>query len=64
MTTPTLVLHCRNDALQPFDDGRRIASGIRGARFVAFEGRNHMILQTDPVWSRFFDEVGNFLAAR
>jgi len=64
VTTPTLVLHCRNDALQPFDDGRRIASGIRGARFVAFEGRNHMILQTDPVWSRFFDEVGNFLAAR
>ena len=61
VTTPTLVLHCRNDAMQPFDEGRRIASGIRGARFVAFESRNHMILQSDPVWSRFFDEVENFL---
>jgi pimeloyl-ACP methyl ester carboxylesterase len=61
VATPTLVLHCRNDAMQPFDEGRRIASGIRGARFVAFEGRNHMILQTDHVWSRFFDEVENFL---
>src|SRR5262245_21939747 len=63
VTTPTLVLHCLNDALQPFDEGRRIASGIRGARFVAFEGRNHMILHTDPVWSRFFDEVENFLTS-
>lgn len=61
VTAPTLVLHCRNDAMQPFDEGRRIAAGIRGARFVAFEGRNHMILQSDPVWSRFFNEVERFL---
>jgi pimeloyl-ACP methyl ester carboxylesterase/DNA-binding winged helix-turn-helix (wHTH) protein len=61
VTAPTLVLHCRNDAMQPFDEGRRIAAGIRGARFVALEGRNHMILQSDPVWSRFFDEVNDFL---
>jgi pimeloyl-ACP methyl ester carboxylesterase/DNA-binding winged helix-turn-helix (wHTH) protein len=61
VTAPTLVLHCRNDAMQPFDEGRRIAASIRGARFVAFEGRNHMILQSDPVWGRFFDEVDGFL---
>jgi len=61
VTAPTLVLHCRNDAMQPFDEGRRVAAGIRGARFVALDGRNHMILQSDPVWSRFFEEVGNFL---
>jgi pimeloyl-ACP methyl ester carboxylesterase/DNA-binding winged helix-turn-helix (wHTH) protein len=51
---PTLVLHARNDAMQPFDEGRRLAMGIRGARFVALESRNHMILQNDPVWSRVF----------
>jgi pimeloyl-ACP methyl ester carboxylesterase len=39
---PTLVLHCRNDAVQPFDEGRRLAAGIPGARFVALEGRNHL----------------------
>jgi pimeloyl-ACP methyl ester carboxylesterase len=58
---PTLVLHSRNDAMHPFDEGRRVAVGIRGARFVALESRNHMILQNDPVWSRFFDEIGNCL---
>ena len=39
---PTLVLHCRNDAVQPFDEGRKLAAGIPGARFVALEGRNHL----------------------
>jgi pimeloyl-ACP methyl ester carboxylesterase len=58
---PTLVLHCREDAVQPFDEGRRLAAGIPGARFVALEGRNHVILQGDPSWSRFFDEIDSFL---
>lgn len=61
VNVPTLVLHSRNDAMQPFDEGRRLALGIRGARFVALESRNHMILQNDPVWTRFFDEIEHFL---
>lgn len=60
---PTLVLHCRDDAIQPFDEGRRLAAGIKGSRFVALEGRNHLILETDPAWNRFTDEVRNFLRA-
>jgi DNA-binding winged helix-turn-helix (wHTH) protein/pimeloyl-ACP methyl ester carboxylesterase len=59
--TPTLVLHCRDDALQPFEEGRIMAAGIPGARFVALEGRNHVILDGDPAWDRFFDEVRAFL---
>jgi pimeloyl-ACP methyl ester carboxylesterase/DNA-binding winged helix-turn-helix (wHTH) protein len=59
--TPTLVLHCRNDAVQPFDEGRRLAAGIPGARFVALEGRNHLVLEGDPDWSRLLDEISNFL---
>ena len=58
---PTLVLHCRDDALQPFEEGRRLAFGIPGARFVALDGRNHAILQGDPGWPRFLDEIKNFL---
>jgi pimeloyl-ACP methyl ester carboxylesterase/DNA-binding winged helix-turn-helix (wHTH) protein len=58
---PTLVLHCRNDAAQPFDEGRRIAAGIPGARFVALESRNHLILESEPAWSRFLEEVMAFL---
>jgi pimeloyl-ACP methyl ester carboxylesterase/DNA-binding winged helix-turn-helix (wHTH) protein len=58
---PTLVLHCRNDAVHPFDEGRRLAAGIPGARFVALEGSNHVILESDPAWPRFIEEIGNFL---
>jgi len=61
VAVPTLVLHCRDDAVQPFDEGRRLAAGIPGARFVALEGRNHLILQTDPSWERFVAEVTEFI---
>jgi len=57
----TLVLHCRDDAVQPFEEGRRLAAGIPGARFVALDGRNHGILEGDPGWPRFLDEIKNFL---
>ncbi len=59
---PTLVLHCRDDAVVPFDEGRLIAAGIPGARFVALEGRNHAILASDPGWARFLEEIRAFLA--
>ena len=59
---PTLVLHCRDDAAQPFEEGRRMAAGIRGSRFVALEGRNHLILESEPAWSRFLSEIETFLA--
>jgi pimeloyl-ACP methyl ester carboxylesterase/DNA-binding winged helix-turn-helix (wHTH) protein len=60
---PTLVLHCRGDAVQPFEEGRRLAAGIPGARFVALEGRNHLMLEDEPAWARFLDEVRAFLRA-
>jgi pimeloyl-ACP methyl ester carboxylesterase len=63
VSCPTLVLHCRDDAVQPFEEGRRIAAGIPGARFVALDGRNHLILESDPGWPRFQQEVSTFLAA-
>ena len=60
---PTLVLHCREDAVQPFEEGRRLAAGIQGARFVPLEGRNHLILESDPSWGRLVSEIRNFLRA-
>jgi DNA-binding winged helix-turn-helix (wHTH) protein/alpha-beta hydrolase superfamily lysophospholipase len=59
--TPTLVLHCRNDAIQPVEEGRLIASTIPNCRFVGLEGQNHLILETDPGWNRFKEEVEAFL---
>lgn len=62
INVPTLVLHCRGDAIAPFEEGRRMAAGIPGARFVALEGDNHLILEDEPAWPRFLDEVRKFLA--
>ncbi|MFZ0653461.1 MAG: alpha/beta fold hydrolase [Pseudolabrys sp.] len=58
---PTLVLHCRNDAAQPYEEGRILAAGIPGACFVTLEGNNHLILESDPCWTRFLDEIRVFL---
>jgi len=58
---PTLVLHGRNDAAIPFEEGRILAAGIPGARFVALESRNHLILENEPAWSRLLEEVTTFL---
>lgn len=60
--TPTMVLHCHDDAIQPFDEGRFLAAKIPGARFVGLEGRNHLILEDDPGWPKFREEVEGFLA--
>jgi pimeloyl-ACP methyl ester carboxylesterase len=48
VTTPTLVLHCRDDAVVLFEVGRSMAAGIPGARFVPLEGRNHLLLEEEP----------------
>ena len=62
VSAPTLVLHCREDGMVPFEEGRRMAAMIPGARFVALEGRNHLILENEPAWGRFLEEVRGFLA--
>jgi pimeloyl-ACP methyl ester carboxylesterase len=59
---PTLVVHSRRDAAVPFDEGIRLASGIPGARFVALDSANHLLLASDPAWPVFLDEVRRFLA--
>ena len=61
IAAPTLVLHCRNDAALPFDQGQLIASRIPRARFVALESRNHILLPRDPAWAAFVSEVRRFL---
>jgi pimeloyl-ACP methyl ester carboxylesterase len=59
--TPTLVVHCRDDAVVPFEQGQLTASRIPQAKFVALEGRNHILLPRDPAWASFLSEVRQFL---
>ena len=58
---PTLVLHARNDARVPFEEGRRLASLIPGARFVPLEGRNHILVEDEPAWRQLVAQLRAFL---
>ncbi len=60
---PTLIMHCRDDAVVPFAEGQLLADSIAGSRFVALEGRNHIILEPEPAWERFVMEVRDFLGS-
>jgi pimeloyl-ACP methyl ester carboxylesterase/DNA-binding winged helix-turn-helix (wHTH) protein len=59
---PTMVIHVTGDAVVPFEEGRRLAGMIPGARFVPLEGRNHVLLEWEPAWPRFLEEARAFLA--
>lgn len=59
---PTLVLHCRGDQMNPFAEARTLAAGIPGARLVALESRNHIVLADEPAWPEFIREVTEFMA--
>jgi pimeloyl-ACP methyl ester carboxylesterase/DNA-binding CsgD family transcriptional regulator len=63
VTTPTLVLHARDDAVVPIREGRLLAGGIPGAEFVELDSRNHILLEHEPAWQRFCDAVLAFLGA-
>lgn len=58
---PALVLHVREDGEVPFEQGRLMASLLPNARFVPLEGRNHLMLEDEPAWTRFVAEVQGFL---
>ena len=61
VTTPTLVMHVRNDARVPFEAGRQMAAGIPGARFIPLQGQNHLFFEHEPASERFFEEIRLFL---
>jgi len=63
LACPTLVLHARGDARVPFDEGRRLAGLIPGARFVPLESSNHVLLEGEPAFAHGFGEIAAFLAA-
>ena len=63
VTCPTLVLHAREDARVPFEEGRLLAALIPNARFVTLESRNHILLEGEPALRHYMDEVDSFLGS-
>jgi len=61
VTVPTLVLHCTDDAVVPYREGQELAMNIPGAHFKSLSGSNHLILEDEPAWPTFINEVQNFL---
>src|SRR6185503_19880563 len=53
----TLVLHARRDEVVTFTQGQLFASMIPNAQFVELDSSNHVLLENEPAWQRFKDEV-------
>jgi pimeloyl-ACP methyl ester carboxylesterase len=62
VSVPTLVLHARNDAAVPFEQGKALAAGIPGARFVDLNSANHIILRDEPAFADFLRKVSSFIS--
>jgi DNA-binding winged helix-turn-helix (wHTH) protein/pimeloyl-ACP methyl ester carboxylesterase len=58
---PTLVLHCDRDQMVPAKCGQQLAAEITGARYVSLPSANHLIMETEPAWPLFLEELGLFL---
>lgn len=58
---PTMVIHANHDAAVPFEEGRRTAAYIPGARFVIIDSKNHVLMRTEAAWFYFWNEFYAFL---
>jgi DNA-binding winged helix-turn-helix (wHTH) protein/pimeloyl-ACP methyl ester carboxylesterase len=62
VNVPTIVFHCIQDRLIPFNHGRRLAASIPNARFVPLDSENHALLADEPAWMKFVGEMEAFLS--
>jgi pimeloyl-ACP methyl ester carboxylesterase/DNA-binding CsgD family transcriptional regulator len=62
--TPTLVLHSREDDVIPLVEGHILAAGIPGAEFTELDSKNHVLLEHEPAWKRFCEEVLEFTGVK
>jgi pimeloyl-ACP methyl ester carboxylesterase/DNA-binding CsgD family transcriptional regulator len=57
---PALVIHSTRDLRVPFEEGRRLAGLVPGARFVPLESENHLLLADEPDLKKLIDAVDDF----
>ena len=60
--SPVLVSHGREDAVQPFSEGQRLAQGIPGAEFIALDTAAHVILPEHPAWAKMLTACDRFIS--
>ncbi|MGB3733670.1 MAG: alpha/beta fold hydrolase [Ilumatobacter sp.] len=59
---PTLIIHSRDEVRVPTSSARELASLIPDSRLCMLPSRNHLLLDDEPAWPMFLDEVERFLA--
>jgi DNA-binding CsgD family transcriptional regulator/pimeloyl-ACP methyl ester carboxylesterase len=57
VSVPTIVLHARGDEAVSPAQSRLLAARIPGATLVELDSRNHILLESEPAWGRFKQEV-------
>jgi len=60
LNVPTLVVHARRDDVIPLHSGKTLAAEIPGAEFVELDSANHILLESEPAWTRFCEAVLDF----
>jgi pimeloyl-ACP methyl ester carboxylesterase/DNA-binding winged helix-turn-helix (wHTH) protein len=58
---PTLVIHCDDDRAVLPEQGRELAASIPRARYVSLPSANHLMMEDEPAWRIFLEELGRFL---
>ncbi len=58
---PTLVLHSRQDAAVPYEEGLLSANLIPNAQFVALDSKNHLLTEGEPAWEKFQEAFRRFV---
>jgi DNA-binding NarL/FixJ family response regulator len=61
---PSLVIHSRDDARVPYEEGKLTAALIPGSEFVTLDSANHVVLEDEPAWPQLIGELRRFLEAR
>ena len=61
---PTLIVHADDDHVVPIEEARRCAALIPNAGFVQLESENHLLLEDEPAWGRFQEEIAAFIPSR
>ncbi|HEX6790364.1 MAG TPA: alpha/beta fold hydrolase, partial [Candidatus Krumholzibacteria bacterium] len=58
--TPTLVIHCRDDQIVSFEEGRLIAAIVPGAQFIPFPTGTHYFPVEDAITMRMAEAITRF----
>lgn len=63
VTTPTLVMHARDDVEITMSASKLLAKSIPNARLVLLDSNRHILGAHEPAWQEFLRELDAFLAS-